>query len=109
MQANPTGATSLAIHPTWRIVVAMLVVQIPGAGIGLWMNRVAGDWLMDCWYGAAFALPFGYVLGVLWQTRVSVHTLAQFRWHVLGYGLFSAAMPAFGALTIGVWTHAAAA
>jgi len=109
VRVKPTVATSLAIHPTWRIVAAMLIVQVPGAGIGLWVSPVAGDGFINCWYGAAFALPFGYALGVLWQTSVSVHTLAQFPWHVLAYGLFSAAMPAFGALTLGVWAHAAVA
>jgi hypothetical protein len=109
MQSAMPEVTAVPIHPTWRIVVAMVLVQIPGALIGFWINPIAGDWFMNYWCGAAFALPFGYVLGVLWQINASVQILAQFRWHVMAYGLFAAVMPVFGALAIGVWRHAAAA
>ena len=54
-------------------------------------------------------MPFGFVLGLLWQIHASVGTLAAFRWHVIGYGLFAAVMPAFAALTVDVWTHVPAA
>ena len=68
-----------------------------------------GNWLMSCWYGGAFSMPFGFFLGLLWQIHASVDILAAFRWHVVGYGLFAAVMPAFAAFTTGVWSRVPAA
>ena len=90
----------------WRIVAGLVLSQIPGAAVGLLVEPIAGDRFLNCWYGAAFSMPFGFTLGLLWQIHASVSALADFRWHVLGYGLFAAVMPALGVLTVGVWAHA---
>src|ERR1044071_5938473 len=91
------------VHPTWRIAAGLLLVQVPGIAVGLVVKPVGADWFMNCWYGGAFSMPIGFVLGLLWQTGASVDTWVRFRWHVLGYGLFAALMPIVGVLSFHTW------
>jgi hypothetical protein len=105
MDSTASGRSASSVHPTWRIGVAVLLAQLPGVVLGLWLSPV-GDWFMNSWYGAALAAPFGFVGGLLWQIEVDVNVLRIFRWHVLGYGLFSAALPTFGVLSFDIWAHA---
>jgi hypothetical protein len=90
------------LHPTWRVVAGIILAEIPGALIGVSLAPTT-DVFTNCWYGAAFAAPFGFVLGLLWQIRVAVETLSTFRWHIFAYGLFSALLPTYGGLTYGIW------
>lgn len=98
----------LTVHPTWRIFAAMALAQLPGAVIGLWLTPT-GDRFMDLWYGGAFAMPVGFVFGLLWQSRSAPDVLSKHRLYVLALGLFSVACPVFGALTYGTWLKVAAA
>jgi len=98
--------SQLSIHPTWRIVAGMIAAQVPGVILGLYIAPTHSTYT-NCWYGAAFAMPFGFVGGLLWQITAAVQTLVMYRWIVVGYGLFSAVLPAFGALTYGIWSRAA--
>jgi hypothetical protein len=66
------------------------------------------DSFINCWYGAAFAMPFGFLGGLLWQRQVASDTLRDFRWHILAYALFSLAMPIAGLLTYDIWLNTAA-
>ncbi len=91
--------TSPIIHPTWRILAGMVIAQIPGAALGsLWAP--IGDGFLDLWYGAAVSLPLGFLIGLIWQKRCASRVIAEYRWHILAYGLFSLAMPVIGFLAM---------
>jgi|SRR6267154_5418517 len=92
------------IDATWRIPAALVIAQLPGCALGL-LIAATGDTFLDLWYGAAFAMPFGFAGGILWQATRDAATLARRRATILAYGLFSAAMPVLGALTHKVWAH----
>jgi len=90
------------VHPTWRVVVAMLLVQAPAALIALTWSPI-GNKFLDLWYCCAFAMPLGFVAGLLWQKHVAPGVLGRHRWMLLGYGLFSLMLPIFGILTYDLW------
>lgn len=104
--SSTVNQSRLYVHPTWRIVVAMVLVQVPGAAIA-WRWSPIGDTFLDLWYGAAFALPLGFVFGLLWQKRIAPESLWRHRWIVLGYGLFAVLLPIAGVLTYDIWKRAA--
>lgn len=103
------SGSQFVTHPTWRITAGMAIAQAPGVTAGLMIEPLAEDWFMNAWYGGAFAMPFGFVLGLLWQIHTSVTTLVEFRWHVLFYGLFAALLPTAGALSFSTWAQLAPA
>jgi len=95
-----------SMQATWRVLVAMVLVQPLGAALG-WRWAPVGDTFLDLWYGAAFTLPFGFLLGPLWQRRAARDTLARHRWPIVGYELFSVVVPLYGVLTYDIWRAAA--
>src|SRR5574341_1238970 len=95
---EPRPSWKFAVHPIWRIPVAMLLAGVPGALIGSSLAPL-GDAFLDCWYGAAFTMPLGFLFGLLWQTQASRGSLNQHRWVVIGYGLFAVLLPVVGVST----------
>ena len=94
---STVARSKLSVHPTWRVLAAMVLVQLPGAAIG-WRWAPVGDKFLDLWYGAAFTLPFGFIFGLLWQKRAAPDAFARHRWVIVGYGLFSVVLPVCGVL-----------
>lgn len=99
--------STLQIHGTWRIYVAMMISQIPAAAVGA-LVAPTGDRIIDLWYGAALGLPVGFLVGLLWQLHSAPKAVMQHRWHVVALGMFAIALPAVGVLTFDTWTKVAA-
>jgi glycopeptide antibiotics resistance protein len=87
------------------VLGAIVLAQIPGAAIGWWWAPI-GDTFFDLWYGAAVTVPFGFILGLLWQEQTAPDSLARHRWVIVAYGVFSTALPLFGWLTYDIWRAA---
>ena len=89
----------------WRVLIGMLAAQCCGAVIGFLAEPI-GDAFIDVWYGGAFATPFGFVAGALWQWRAAPTEFRSERRTVVTLGLFSLALPIFGILTFDTWASA---
>ena len=98
--------STLQIHETWRIYLAMMISEVPAALAGA-LAAPTGDRFIDLWYGAAFGLPIGFVAGLIWQLRSAPETVMRHRSLVFALGIFAAAMPVAGALTLDTWKSVA--
>jgi hypothetical protein len=58
------------MRPLKPLYAAMMVAQVAGAVLGLWLAR-HGTWFEDLWTGAALATLPGYLVGVQAQKRWS--------------------------------------
>ena len=99
---------TLRIHAAWRMYVAMIISQLPAALVGA-LAAPTGNGFIDLWYGAAFGLPIGFVGGLLWQLRAAPETIMRHRLHVIALGIFAAALPVVGFLTLDTWRQVATA
>jgi hypothetical protein len=97
-----------SMQATWRILYAMVLVQIPGAAIG-WCLQPIGDAFTDCWYGGALSMPIGFAFGLLWHSHAVPGTINRNRRAVLVYGGFSIVLAIVAVLTRDMWIRAFAA
>lgn len=95
------------IKPVWRVLAVVLVAQLIGMAIGV-QNNIARATFFNLWYGAAYATPIGFVLGLLWHWRAVPGGLMANRTILLILGIISLALPIFGLLTYDMWQRAIA-
>lgn len=93
------------VRPAWRILVAVAAVQAVGAAIGLGLHPV-GLVYVDLWYGAAYASPVGFAVGLVWQVLAAPASLREHRSLILFLGVLSILLPVFGYFGRQVWSAA---
>ena len=64
------------LEPVRALAVTVLVAQLLGAAIGLWVARYP-EWFDNLWAGGAIATSPGYALGLLLQHRLKPGSLTE--------------------------------
>jgi hypothetical protein len=94
------------VKPVWRVLLVILVAQLIGMALGLQRN-ITGQPFFNLWYGAAYATPIGFALGLLWHAKAVPNGLAANRTILLILGAMSVGIPLFGLITYDTWQFAA--
>ena len=93
------------VKPVWRVLLAIVVAQLIGMGLGLQRN-ITGHPFFNLWYGGAYASPIGFALGLLWHVRAVPNGFAANRSILLILGAMSLGLPIFGLITYDTWQFA---
>lgn len=56
------------LRPIWRIIVAIVLAQLVGGGVGLCIHFHHFPFY-NLWYGAALSMPVGFFIGLVWYLR----------------------------------------
>jgi len=89
-------------RPIWRVATSILTAQIVGSILGV-ATDLTGELFFNLWYGAAYAMPVGLILGLLWQAVTDPRGLVHNVRVLLLLGVISIALPLFGFLTFDFW------
>jgi hypothetical protein len=72
----------------WRVGLAVVLTQILAGCATIHIGRF-GHWFVDFWFGGAIATVVGFGIGLIWQRKVSRHSLGQHRPILLVLGCIS--------------------
>lgn len=90
------------LRPVGILVLALFAVQIFGAILGA-LRAPVGFVPLDIWYGAAYASPLGFLVGLALQSIFAPGGIKA-RWFVVVFlGLASFFLPVFGYFMLDTW------
>ena len=85
------------IKPVWRVLVVILVFQLLGSMLYV-INDVKGVLFFNLWYGAAYATPIGFIIGLVWHISAVKNGFSEYKTVIviLILGLMSLTLPLVG-------------
>jgi len=83
------------VRPVLVLAITLLVFQLCGFVVGFIIEPV-GFLPIDLWYGAAFASPLGFLIGIVFQSFSRPGTLVNNKMVVLFMGTMSLILPISG-------------
>ena len=84
--------------PVWRILLVIIFAQFIGMTVSI-LSNYFGHIFLNVWYGAAYALPIGFILGLLWHIQAVPNSYSTNRLVIILIGLISILLPLFGFFT----------